>query len=46
MQPQILANITFGDLIQIPKYKKQIRDMLDYGELREIIDNIKDKKDN
>src|SRR6266498_3701053 len=40
------ANITFGDLVQIPKYREQIRDMLDYGELREVVDNIEDKKDN
>ena len=42
----IPANTTFGDLVQIPKYKEQIRDMLDHGELREVVDNIKDKKDN
>ncbi len=40
------ANITFGDLIQISKYREQIRDMLDHGKLREVVDNIKDKKDN
>ncbi len=40
------ANITFGDLVQIPKYREQIRDMLDHSELREIVDNIEDKKDN
>src|SRR6266511_674336 len=40
------ANITFDDLVQIPKYREQIRDMLDHGELREVVDNIKDKKDN
>src|SRR6266542_421736 len=40
------ANITFGDLVQIPKYREQIRDMLDHGELREVVDNIEDKKDN
>ncbi len=28
------------------KYKEQIRDMLDHRELREVIDNIKNKKDN
>ncbi len=32
--------------MQIPKYKEQIRDMLDHGELREVVDNIEDKKDN
>jgi len=32
--------------VQIPKYRKQIRDILDHGELREVVDNIKDKKDN
>jgi len=42
----ISANITFGDLVQIPKYREQIRDMLDHGELREVVDNIEDKKDN
>src|SRR6266498_3251541 len=42
----ISANTTFGDLVQIPKYKEQIRDMLDHDELREVVDNIKDKKDN
>src|SRR6266542_243586 len=40
------ANTTFDDLVQIPKYREQIRDMLDHGELREVVDNIKDKKDN
>ncbi len=40
------ANTTFGDLVQIPKYREQIRDMLDHGELREVVDNIEDKKDN
>jgi len=25
------ANTTFGDLVQIPKYREQIRNMLDYG---------------
>src|SRR6266496_1237553 len=38
--------MTFGNLVQIPKYREQIRNMLDYGELREVVDNIKDKKDN
>src|SRR6266540_5694413 len=33
------ANTTFGDLVQIPKYREQIRDMLDHGELREAVDN-------
>ncbi len=33
----ISANITFGDLVQIPKYREQIRDMLDHGELREVV---------
>ncbi len=42
----ISANTTFGDLMQIPKYREQIRDMLDHGELREVVDNIEDKKDN
>ncbi len=42
----IPANTTFGDLVQIPKYREQIRDMLDHGELREVIDNIEDKKNN
>jgi len=32
--------------VQILKYRKQIRDMLDHDELREVVDNIKDKKDN
>ncbi len=32
--------------MQIPKYKKQIRDMLDHDKLREVVDNIEDKKDN
>src|SRR6266540_7567131 len=41
-----LANTTFGDLVQVPKYRKQIRDMLDHDELREVVDNIEDKKDN
>ncbi len=41
-----LANKTFGDLVQIPKYREQIRDMLDHGKLKEVVDNIKDKKDN
>src|SRR6266540_4674039 len=36
----IPANTTFGDLIQILKYREQIQDMLDYGELREVADNI------
>src|SRR6266542_6785722 len=40
------ANTTFGDLVQIPKYREQIRDMLNHGELREAVDNIEDKKDN
>src|SRR6266540_4131339 len=40
------ANANFGDLVQIPKYREQIRDMLDHGELREVVDNIEDKKDN
>ncbi len=40
------ANTTFGNLVQIPKYKEQIRNMLDHGELREVVDNIEDKKDN
>jgi len=39
------ANTTFGDLVQIQKYREQIRDMLDHGELREVVDNIEDKKD-
>ncbi len=42
----IPANTTFGDLVQIPKYRKQIRDMLDHGELKEIVNNIEDKKNN
>ncbi len=42
----IPVNTTFGDLVQIPKYREQIRDMLDHGELKEVVDNIKDKKDN
>ncbi len=42
----IPANTTFGDLVQIPKYREQIRDMLDHGELREVVNNIEDKKDN
>ena len=33
-------------MVQIPKYKEQIRDMLNHGKLREIVDNIEDKKDN
>src|SRR6266540_1797465 len=40
------ANTTFGDLVQISKYREQIRNMLDHEELREVIDNLKDKKDN
>src|SRR6266498_900773 len=40
------TNTTFGDLVQIPKYREQIRDMLDHGELREVVDKIEDKKDN
>ncbi len=40
------TNTTFGDLVQIPKYQEQIRDMLDHDELREVVDNIEDKKDN
>ncbi len=32
--------------MQIQKYREQIRDMLDHGELREVVDNIEDKKDN
>src|SRR6266498_1130665 len=40
------ANTTFGNLVQIPKYREQIRDMLDHSELRKVVDNIKDKKDN
>src|SRR6266540_1822024 len=40
------ANTTFGDLVQIPKYREQIRDILDHGKLREVVDNIEDKKDN
>ncbi len=32
--------------MQILKYRKQIRDMLNHGELREVVDNIEDKKDN
>ncbi len=42
----IPANTTFGDLVQILKYREQIRNMLDHGELREVVDNIEDKKDN
>ena len=42
----IPANITFGYLVQISKYREQIRDMLDHGELKEVVDNIEDKKDN
>src|SRR6266498_4024358 len=34
----IPANTTFGDLVQIPKYREQIRDMLDHGKLREVVD--------
>jgi len=33
-------------LVQIPKYKEQIRNMLDHDKLRKVIDNIEDKKDN
>ncbi len=40
------ANITFRDLVQILKYKEQIRDMFDHGKLREVVDNLEDKKDN
>ena len=40
------ANITFSDLVQILKYREQIRDMLDHDELRKVVDNIEDKKDN
>ncbi len=40
------ANTTFGDLVQIPKYREQIRNILDHGDLREVVDNIEDKKDN
>ncbi len=32
--------------MQILKYREQIRDMLDHDELREVVDNIEDKKDN
>ncbi len=32
--------------MQIPKNREQIKDMLDHGELREVVKNIKDKKDN
>jgi len=32
--------------VQIPKYREQIRDMLDHGELREVVDSIENKKDN
>ena len=32
--------------MQILKYREQIRDMLDHSELREVVDNIEDKKDN
>ncbi len=32
--------------MQIAKYREQIRDMLDHGELRKVVDNIEDKKDN
>jgi len=32
--------------VQILKYREQIRDMLDHGKLREVVDNIEDKKDN
>src|SRR6266498_5019336 len=42
----IPANTTFGDLVQIPKYREQIRDMLNHSELREVVDNIEDKKNN
>ncbi len=40
------ANTIFGDLMQISKYREQIRDMLDHGELREVVDSIENKKDN
>ncbi len=32
--------------MQIPKYREQIRDMLDHSELREVVDSIENKKDN
>ncbi len=32
--------------MQISKYQEQIRDILDYGKLREVVDNIEDKKNN
>ncbi len=32
--------------MQIPKYRKQIRNMLDHDKLREVVDSIEDKKDN
>ncbi len=32
--------------MQILKYREQIRDMLNHGKLREVVNNIKDKKDN
>ncbi len=32
--------------MQIPKYREQIRNMLDHSELREVVNNIEDKKDN
>ena len=32
-------------MIQILKYRKQIRDILNHGKLREVIDNIENKKD-
>ena len=32
--------------MQISKYREQIRDMLDHGKLKEVVDNIEDKKDN
>ncbi len=30
--------------MQIPKYREQIKDMLNHGELKEVVDNIENKK--
>jgi len=32
-------------MVQILKYRKQIRDILDHSELREVMNNIKNKKE-
>ena len=39
-----MANVTFGDLVNIPKYREQMQDLLNHGELEEIVEKQRDQR--